>query len=510
MKIIIVLLGLACMAYAQDLSKLLAGMPIPPIPAGMKLEDLKDAFTHLPPAMKDRLDSMAKSFGMSIDDVKQALDNPPEQLKQLFEQNTAKATGPANGDEKKGQMFEIPQMPDMRDMLGMLGIPPDASPEEIEKFAMERAKEMGFDLSNPEKMMETLQDQLKNILPGVKLDELMQNPQKALQATLKGMGIPTDNPKAMKKLVKDSLEELGIDDVDTDNMEDVIEKLKKKVLEMLDIDEKDDPSVMKEKVKKHLVEEMREMGIDVKDDDDMVTVQKKLTSSIAKELKAMGVEVESDDPKAMTSAIKKKLNEMGIKFDNMKELQNQLMGIMMQHAQSAFMHMMMPPPTEEHKVSNMPPKMPQNMMPQRPMPQNMMPQQYMPHMEYPNLNLEIEVNVEQPEHHMEEERHAHHIPAVMPASLPAAKEVSTGPALNFGDDEDIMNHIMKVRSGLRSGSMSEEAVEEMLDDLVHYRLKNTMLQEKLDRIEGMNHASHKEPEMHHSGNNRLLSAILNK
>jgi hypothetical protein len=45
-----------------DLNKLnnLAGGKIPEIPAGMKLEDLKDAFYNMPPSMKDRLNEMAQ------------------------------------------------------------------------------------------------------------------------------------------------------------------------------------------------------------------------------------------------------------------------------------------------------------------------------------------------------------------------------------------------------------------------------------------------------------------
>ncbi|KAL3857372.1 hypothetical protein ACJMK2_012047 [Sinanodonta woodiana] len=80
-------IGVLCLGFNPffNFANLMAGMNFPPIPPGMKLDDLRETFRNLPPAMKEQLDSMAKSYGMSIDDVEQALDNPPEQLKQMFE-----------------------------------------------------------------------------------------------------------------------------------------------------------------------------------------------------------------------------------------------------------------------------------------------------------------------------------------------------------------------------------------------------------------------------------------
>jgi len=45
-----------------DLNKLNAfgGGKIPEIPAGMKIDDLKDAFYNMPPEMKERLNEMAQ------------------------------------------------------------------------------------------------------------------------------------------------------------------------------------------------------------------------------------------------------------------------------------------------------------------------------------------------------------------------------------------------------------------------------------------------------------------
>ncbi|KAK3606433.1 hypothetical protein CHS0354_041373 [Potamilus streckersoni] len=358
---------------------------------------------------------------MSIDEVEQALNNPPEQLKQMFEQNTAKVHKPADGSAHE-RSFEIPQMPEMGAMLGMLGIPPDASPEEIQKLALEKAKEMGFDLSNPEKLKETLNDQLKTIMPGVNLDELINEPHKAIETTLKGMGIPTDDPKAMMKLVQDGLKELGIDNVDINNMDDLVEKLKKKAFHMFDIDENEDPEVLKKRVKKHVVDQMNQMGINAKEDDDLETVQKKLTTAISKELNKMGVEVESDDPQEMMKAIKKKINEMGIKF--------------------AF-KAMMAPPSKEHKEQNMAPKMHHHMLPP------------------PNLNLEIKINVEEKDNQAQRwQRLTFPIPSVIPCNKKGGtKKILTDPSLSFGNDEDV---VKQIRSSLRSGLMFEDVTEEML------------------------------------------------
>ncbi|KAL3857375.1 hypothetical protein ACJMK2_012050 [Sinanodonta woodiana] len=492
MKLVALFLGLACLACAQDFPNLMGGMFMPHIPHGMKLDDLKDAFKNLPPGMKERIDAMANSFGMSINDVEEALNNPPEQMKQMFEQNTTKDPETAK-DSAHRKSSEIPQIPEMSAMLGMLGIPSDASPEEIHKFALEKAKDMGFDLSNPEKLKETLNDQLKTVMPGVNLDELIQEPQKALHATLKGMGIPTDDPKAMKKMVQEGLKEMGIDNVDLDNMDDLVEKLKKKAFHMLDIDENEDPEVLKKRVKKHVVHQMHEMGIDAKEDDDLETVEKKVTTAISKELKRVGIEVESDNPQEMMRAIKKKINEMGIKFDNMQELQNKLMGMVMHHAQSAFMNMITPP-SHDHNNPMMAPKTHQHMMPPH----------FIPQMQFPTLNLEIDINVEEMENQVRGQRRNLPYPSVKPCNNKGATKTLTE---NFGNVEDV---VKQVRSGLRSGSMSEDVPEEMLDQLLHYRLKNTMLKEKLGRIRGRKHAVLNDPEMHKGGNSHILSVILEK
>ena len=64
-KTLIVFLDISVpnLADMPDLTKLNGGK-MPEIPAGMKLEDLKDAFYNLPPNMKERLNDMAqcKSF----------------------------------------------------------------------------------------------------------------------------------------------------------------------------------------------------------------------------------------------------------------------------------------------------------------------------------------------------------------------------------------------------------------------------------------------------------------
>ncbi|KAL3857371.1 hypothetical protein ACJMK2_012046 [Sinanodonta woodiana] len=411
-------------------------------------------------------------------------------------ENTTKAPKNADGSVNV-KNSEIPQIPDMSAMLGMFEIPLDASLVAIQNFVMEKAKEMGFDLSNPEKLKETLKDQLKTIMPGVNVEELIEEPHKALQTTLKGLGIPSDDPKAMKKLVQDGLKEMGIDNVDIDNMDDLVEKLKKKVFHMLDIDENEDPEKLKKIVKKQIFDQLQEMGIDVKEDDNVETVQKKLTSAISKELKIFGIEIKSDDPKEMTSAIKKKLNELGVKFDNMQELQNQIMGMFMQHAQSAFMNMMVPRPKQDRSTMN------------AKKPQNIKAPHFIPQIQYPNLNLEIVVNVEEEEDNDIQQAHtpSQFTPIVKSSKFVGADEIITDHSLSFG--EDIMQHVMHVRSGLRSGSMSEDIIEEMLDDLLHYHLKNIMLKEKLDRIERANGVMHNDDEMIQGGYSRFLSAIVN-
>merc|ERR1712226_1248736 len=95
---------------------------MPQIPAGMKLDDLKDAFYNMPPQMKSKLNEMAESMGVKYDDIEDALNNPPKKLQEMFENGGIQeaANGMFNVPDASSQ-GEQPQGgagPNIADMLG--------------------------------------------------------------------------------------------------------------------------------------------------------------------------------------------------------------------------------------------------------------------------------------------------------------------------------------------------------------------------------------------------------
>ncbi|KAK3586205.1 hypothetical protein CHS0354_037535 [Potamilus streckersoni] len=84
MKVIIVLLVIACLAYTQGIGLQRGGMDMEQASVRIQLDDIKYLYHNLPAETKNRLFSILRFFGLSSDDVEQALENPPEEVKQMF------------------------------------------------------------------------------------------------------------------------------------------------------------------------------------------------------------------------------------------------------------------------------------------------------------------------------------------------------------------------------------------------------------------------------------------
>ncbi|KAL3870835.1 hypothetical protein ACJMK2_038872 [Sinanodonta woodiana] len=82
MKFFIVLLALAGLAFAQDLSVKMGDMSAET--QRVTLDDLKYTLHNITPSFKRRLDSLLSLLGMSLNDMEQILDNPPDEIKQMF------------------------------------------------------------------------------------------------------------------------------------------------------------------------------------------------------------------------------------------------------------------------------------------------------------------------------------------------------------------------------------------------------------------------------------------
>ncbi|KAL3870839.1 hypothetical protein ACJMK2_038876 [Sinanodonta woodiana] len=84
MNFIVVLLALAGLAYSQNASVEMGVFSLPEESLSVILDDLKYTLHNITPAFKLRLDFLLHMLGMSLDDLEQVLDNPPEEIKQMF------------------------------------------------------------------------------------------------------------------------------------------------------------------------------------------------------------------------------------------------------------------------------------------------------------------------------------------------------------------------------------------------------------------------------------------
>ncbi|KAK3600977.1 hypothetical protein CHS0354_008087 [Potamilus streckersoni] len=84
MKFLIVLLVLVGLAYAQHSSAEMGYEPMPEVLQRVTLDDLKYVFNSITPAVKQRLNFILNLLGLSLNDLEEALDNPPDIIQQMF------------------------------------------------------------------------------------------------------------------------------------------------------------------------------------------------------------------------------------------------------------------------------------------------------------------------------------------------------------------------------------------------------------------------------------------
>ncbi|KAL3870826.1 hypothetical protein ACJMK2_038863 [Sinanodonta woodiana] len=84
MKIAIVLLVITCLTYTLGMSVQNGGWNTQQAPLRVSLDDIKNIYHNLPAETRDRLFSILRFFGLSSEDVDQALENPPDEVKQMF------------------------------------------------------------------------------------------------------------------------------------------------------------------------------------------------------------------------------------------------------------------------------------------------------------------------------------------------------------------------------------------------------------------------------------------
>ncbi|KAK3600973.1 hypothetical protein CHS0354_008084 [Potamilus streckersoni] len=84
MKFLIAILVLAGVAYAQNFSVDMGYLSMPDVPERMTLDGLKYILKNITPAFRERLDFILSLLGLGVNDLEEALDNPPDEIKEIF------------------------------------------------------------------------------------------------------------------------------------------------------------------------------------------------------------------------------------------------------------------------------------------------------------------------------------------------------------------------------------------------------------------------------------------
>ncbi|KAL5016617.1 hypothetical protein ScPMuIL_006206 [Solemya velum] len=504
MKIQLVIVGaLVALVLAQDggfdFTPEIPSMPLPSdmptTTADMNVDSLRDAVSHidiakihdtmskLPPQLQDM---MAKA-GIREEDVMKAAHNMSPQMLQMAASMAGKAS-------------PVPfPMPEQEEVV-----------EDVRSMAKEKMARMG------------LSEDPEILIPQVK---------KMVSEGLKNIGIDADIEKEPEKAA-----------------EEIKEKMTKKIAHAVGVDS-EDPEVIRGAIEKKVAGNLKKMGVDVVTDDGIDT--KKLKKEVAKkyfpdvdmedpesvnhlkeklmaQMNNMGLDANIDDPASMKKAIMSKLEKMGIPAGNPEEMkgflrnsmQHMMQSFMMQvaaHKMMAAQSMVPPPPMREMTMPRPPmgiprppmremdiPRPPMREMDMRrpPMPKPPMggeqPMPRFPPVGIPPINLEINVNID-PSEFIPSAPQAvpappraqfkpHPLPpTIMPSYLLGAEEALMTAE---GNDHDVVRHVMSVQSGLTRGAIDEEALKELMKDLLHYRMvarvlmcKNRMLTAQLESLE---------------------------
>ncbi|XP_052075309.1 uncharacterized protein LOC127712742 [Mytilus californianus] len=349
-------------------------------------------------------------------------------------------------EDIKEAMKNMP--PGMADMMKGMGISEDQikdaiknMPEDMDVAAMiDQAKDKMGDLVDQSK--EEMKNQMSNELNQIKEEKRKELEEAGIDLSGGVTGLMSQMLPEITEMFGDKLKAEGID---TDDREKLNEELRRQMREFAGAEEDDTEEQVKEKFMKGFLEEMKQNGFEIKSDDTAEGFQE-LKTQIVAELKDMGFEIEDEDVSNLPEMLKKMMKSG--KFNP-----QQLMGMVAP--------MMQGPPMMGPMGPMGPPMMRPPMMQGPPM-------EMRPGM---NLNLDIDIH-QRPQ-----------TPVVTPGYVQGAEDALLHA---FGDDSDVVRHVMAVKFGAETGTVMEGDLHEILRDLMHYRLearvlmaKNQMLRNRL-------------------------------
>ncbi|KAJ8312388.1 hypothetical protein KUTeg_009761 [Tegillarca granosa] len=397
----------------------------------LKREDIEAAIKNMPPELRE----MAEGMGISKEQIENAVDNLPQMVSQ-FET----PEGEIDTDKIKNNVRGM-----LEGEISKMGMDPAKMQQEVQvmmprikETLVQKAKDMGIDYKEG--------DDLQTLMPQIKTAAIRE---------LKNSGV----------------------DIDLEDPEASMEKIKGQMKELIGVNADDDEEEIKSKVTKNVLNKMRSQGYNVDPEKPQESMKKMLDMARDRAGKSLGIEInDQTSQEEIREKIMDKLESQGIpckdKAKLMKFVMKKLMGGFMSRMMGGGRPPMMPMPRPQPQQMPMP--MPRPQMPMRPQ------QPSIP------MNLNLEINVEEGDRptNINMGGHARSQPSgvIAPEYVHGAKDA----LVNAFDDQEVIRHVMAVEYGIKNGVVSEEAITEVLQDLLHYRLmakvlinKNHMLEHRL-------------------------------
>lgn len=403
-------------------------------------------------------------------------------------------------EELKGIIDRMP--PQMMEMVEGMGI----TKEEISEAAkhlpehMDEIKGMMGSVNNGD-LKKIMKNELQNMGMEIPEEEDMDNVMKTLSAQAKDklteFGLDIEDLKDVKgampkilDLLKGQLMAEGIE-IDPENPESIKAQLETLLRAHFELADDATPEEMRSKVMNKMRGYLEDLGIEVADED-METPEKAmgaLKKKFISTANGYGFEFKDDSSfEEIKEAVMSKMKNSGIMENPMQYLPmllnglKSLGGIFNMGGEEQQPMMEISPEQQMMMERQMMMQQRQMMMQRRPMP----------------MNMNFEINIDG--------QNAYRPPTAFPAYLRGAEDALMHA---YGDDTEVVRHVMTVQQGIRQGAVSEEAVHELLTDLMHARLqarvlasRNAMLEQQVmhDQFEAripvsrspfLNHIRHK-------------------
>ncbi|XP_021364714.1 uncharacterized protein LOC110457679 [Mizuhopecten yessoensis] len=396
--------------------------------------------------------------GLNLDDISSMIkDIDPEELKGIIDHMPPQMMEMVEGmgiskEEISEAAAHLPEHVD--EVKGMIG---EAQNGNIQKLVKSELQNMGLQIPEEDDMgniMSTLKTQAKEKMSEFGLDvEDFQDIKSAM-------------PKLMSVLQK-QLKEQGVE-IETANPEGMKKQLEKMLMVHFEIPEDASPEEMRARVMGKMREYIADLGIEYTEED-METPEKAMNMLKKKFLNtANGYGFEFKDDASfdeIKEAVMSKVKNSGILENPMQYLPMLIKGF----NSIGGMKMLMGETEQPQPQMQMSPEQMMMMQQQR---QLMIQRQMMMQRRPMPMNMNFEINVDG--------QNSYRPPNAFPAYLRGAEDALMHA---YGDDEEVVRHVMTVQQGISQGAVSEEAVHELLSDLMHARLQTRVLAARNQMLE---------------------------